>query len=105
MKTILVALALLPALALAQAPPPPPPPGYAPPPPPPPGYPPPPQPGYPPPAYYPPPPPTRDVWYIGFGIGSGGGSYTFQDGTHSRFSEGLSDVTAASLNFKVGATI
>jgi hypothetical protein len=116
MRKIVAALALLAATAaLAQTPeqqaPPPPPPGYAPPPPPgyapppPPGYAPPPPPGYaPPPAYYPP-PPSRDSWYIGFGLGSGGGRYTLDDGTHYRFSEGLSDVAAVSLNFKVGGTI
>ena len=110
MRKIFAAIALLAsAAALAQAPAEPPPGPGAPPPyaPPPPGaYPP------PPPPYYPPPPPgyyrppgTRDVWYIGFGLGSGGGRFTLDDGTHYRFSEGLRDVVAVSLNFKVGATL
>jgi opacity protein-like surface antigen len=112
MKTILAALALLASTAaLAQeAPPPqppPPPPAYAPPPqvpPPPPGYPPPP-PGYHPPAYYPP-PPTRDTWYIGFGIGSGGGNFTQSDGTHYNFRDAVgSDPVQVSFNFKIGATL
>src|SRR5512138_3816247 len=102
MRRIFAAIALLaPAAALAQAPAEPPPGPGAPPPyaPPPPGaYPP------PPPPYTPPPPPayyrapgTRDVWYIGFGVGSGGGGFTLDDGTHYRFSEGLRDVVAVSL--------
>lgn len=110
MRRIFAALALLaPAAALAQAPaeaPPGPgaPPPYAPPPP---GAYPPPPPPYtppPPPGYYRP-PGTRDIWYIGFGVGSGGGNYTFSDGIRYRFNQGLTDTTAFSVNFKVGATL
>jgi hypothetical protein len=107
MKTIAAALALLAATAaLAQGAPPPspevpppgPPPAYAPPPPPPPGY-------APPPAYYPP-PRQRDTWYIGFGLGTGGGGYTQSDGTRVTFSDAVgSDPVTVSLNFKVGATL
>jgi hypothetical protein len=61
----------------------------------------------PPPAYppvYAPPPPRRDPWYIGFGIGSGGGEFATPSGTFK-----LSDVapspTTVFLNFKVGVTL
>lgn len=103
MRKIFAAAALLAATAaLAQAPAPPPP--YTPPPP---GaYPPPPPGAYPPaPPVYARPPMTRDSWYIGFGLGSGSGGFTFDNGNHYRFNEGLSDPVAVSLNFKVGATL
>ena len=48
--------------------------------------------------------PRRDTWYIGFGLGSGGGRYTDETGSYS-LSDGLSDTVTVSLNFKVGVTL
>ncbi len=91
---------------------PPPPPRYPPPPPayrpPPPGaYPPPPPGAYPPqPPYWTLPPRHRDTWYIGFGIGSGGGSFTGPDGARHSFAGSMpGGASTAALNFKVGATL
>jgi hypothetical protein len=111
---LLLAVLLVPTLSLAQegAPPPPPPPTY------------PPAPTYQPaPAYQPAPvypaqpvQPVqpyvaprlhqRDSWYIGFGLGVGGGNLS-QGGTNYSFKDyqGNGSTTDVSLNFKVGATL
>jgi hypothetical protein len=49
----------------------------------------------------------RDSWYIGFGLGTGSGSVTLQDGSQASFSDlNLNrDTTNVMLNFKVGATL
>jgi hypothetical protein len=49
----------------------------------------------------------RDSWYIGFGLGTGTGNVTLQDGTERSFSDlNLNrDTTNVMLNFKVGATL
>lgn len=48
--------------------------------------------------------PKRDSWYIGFGLGSGGGKAKDETGSYS-LSEGLSDAVSVSINFKVGFTL
>jgi len=49
----------------------------------------------------------RDSWYIGFGLGTGSGLVTLQDGSERTFSDlNLNrDTTNVLLNFKVGATL
>lgn len=61
----------------------------------------------PPPPYppvYAPAPPRRDTWYIGFGIGSGGGNVTDESGSY-RLTAGLTSPVTNFINFKVGATL
>jgi hypothetical protein len=65
-------------------------------------------PGYPAPAY--PmapqkPPRTRGAWYIGFGLGGGGGSVTDLDGTASLKEFVGPKPTTLAMNFRVGATL
>ncbi len=48
--------------------------------------------------------PQRGSWYIGFGIGSGGGKAKDETGSYS-LSEGLGDTLSLSINFKVGLTL
>jgi hypothetical protein len=48
--------------------------------------------------------PKRDSWYIGFGVGSGGAKAKDETGSYS-LSEGMSDATKVSINFKVGMTL
>jgi hypothetical protein len=56
------------------------------------------------PASYPPQFRPRDTWYIGFGLGSGGGQYRDSVGTRALSDIGT-DSTSVFLNFKVGATL
>jgi hypothetical protein len=91
---LVFAALLVPTLAAAQE-------AYAPPPPPPPVY----------PAYPVAPAPERqasgrDTWYIGFGLGAGGGRVS-QGGTSYSFKDyqGNGATTDVSINFKVGATL
>jgi hypothetical protein len=52
------------------------------------------------------PPRHRDSWYIGFGLGTGGGSFVGPDGVRHSFSGSVpGGATAVALNFKVGATV
>jgi hypothetical protein len=48
--------------------------------------------------------PRRDSWYIGFGLGSGGGRAKDETGSYN-LSEGMTDATKVSINFKVGLTL
>jgi hypothetical protein len=48
--------------------------------------------------------PKRDTWYIGFGLGSGGGKAKDETGSYS-LSDDMTDALSVTLNFKVGLTL